>query len=434
MDFSTLTTFRQSLYGCFNRAGDALMNANDALLSDTAAHSFVALSLSPFFLRRWPSLYEAFQDAQIDRAALRQLFAAQVPLPSDERLLVGVDASSILRPASPTAEDRTYVHASNLPEDTKPVGVGWQYSTLVVLPETPSSWTYVLDNERVPSDRTPAEVAAEQLHSVVPLLPVRPLVVADGSYGSVAFLKVSEDIPCDKLLRLAKNRVLYRGAPAKTGRRGAPKKDGARFACHQPDTQGTPDQEWSGEDSQGQPIAVAVWHALHFKEARHLPVSVLRVTRLGATDSKRDPKVSWFLFVGQQMPPLSQVPPLYRRRYSQEHGYRVDKQDLLWEEPRLRTPVQFQNWTDIVASVRNQLFLARPLAKALRQPWESPSREATPQQVRRAMGRILIELGTPARAPQVRGKSPGRSKGDQIKKAPRFKVVYKATRKTPLIV
>src|SRR5947207_4577985 len=148
MEFSTLTTFRQSLYDCFDRAGDALMNANDALLSDTAARSFVELSLSPFFVRRWPSLYEAFQDAQIDRASLRRLFAAQVKTPpSGQRLLVGVDASSILRPLSKTAEDRTYVHASNLPEEAKPVAAGWQYSTLVVLPETPSSWTYALDNQ-----------------------------------------------------------------------------------------------------------------------------------------------------------------------------------------------------------------------------------------------------------------------------------------------
>jgi hypothetical protein len=435
MDCSTLANFRYGLYGCFERAGDALMNVNDALLSQTEARSLAQLSLSPFFVRRWPSLYEAFQDARIDRTALRRLFAAQVAAPAqDKRLLLGVDASSIARPHSPTAQDRTYVHAANLPEQAKPVTPGWQYSTLVVLPETPSSWTYVLDNQRICSQQTPAQVAAQQLRVLVPLLPVRPLVAADGYYGSLTFLVETEGIACDKLLRLAKNRVLYRLAPPRTGRRGAPRKEGTRFACNKPETQGPPDEQWSGTGQGGHPVEVACWNNLHFKQARQTPVSVLRVTRFAATGSKRDPRVSWFLFEGQRRPCLSQVEGLYRRRYSQEHGYRVDKQDLLWEAPRLRTPEQFQHWSDIVAAVRNQLFLARPLAQALRQPWESRSRMATPQQVRRAMGRILIELGTPARAPQLRGKSPGRCLGATVQKAPRFPVIYKATTKQQMIV
>ncbi len=30
------------------------------------------------------------------------------------------------------------------------------------------------------------------------------------------------------------------------------------------------------------------------------------------------------------------------RRFGQKHGYRFDKQALLWETPRLRTPEQFE--------------------------------------------------------------------------------------------
>ena len=118
---------------------------------------------------------------------------------------------------------------------------------------------------------------------------------------------------------------------------------------------------------------------------------------------------------------------LYARRYSQEHGYRVDKQQLLWETPRLRTPDQFQNWTDLVACVRNQLYLARPVAEKVRQPWESNQRELTPQQTRRAMPRILAQLGTPARRPKRRGNSPGRKLGAIVNKAPRYKTIYKAS-------
>lgn len=125
---------------------------------------------------------------------------------------------------------------------------------------------------------------------------------------------------------------------------------------------------------------------------------------------------------------------LYRRRYSLEHGYRVDKQDLLWFTPRLRTPKSFDHWTLVVSSVRNQLCLARPLVVAARQPWESRSRTVTPQQVRRAAGQLLVKLGTPARLPQVRAKSPGRCVGAIITKAPRYPVVYKTAPKETKVV
>lgn len=467
MDSNTLLTFRNDLYGCFLRAGDALMNTVDALLTDTSARSLAELSLSPFFQRRWHSIYEAFQDASIDRQALCRVFAAQVRPPHsahsahpghpEGRLFLGGDASSIPRPQSPTAKDLTYVHQSNLPEGSKPVTPGWQFSTLSVLPEQPSSWTYVLDNQRIPSDKTQGQVMAEQLSELVSLLPacsLRPLFVGDGYYGSVTFLLRTKAVACDKLTRFPKNRVLYRPAPPHTGKRGAPRKDGEPFKCHDPSTQGPPDEHWEshreghregqreGKNAAGQPIEVDLevdlevdcWNNLHFRDARDITVSVLRVTRSAAQGTKRDPRVSWFLFTGEHRPPLTEIIPAYRRRYSLEHGYRVDKQDLLWQSVRLRTPEQMQHWTDVVACVRNQLCLARPQVEATCAPWEKPGRPSSPQQVRRSMSRILRELGTPANQCQPRGYSPGQPKGAIRKPAPRFQVVYKATEKSKHLV
>lgn len=264
---------------------------------------------------------------------------------------------------------------------------------------------------------------------MLPLLPCRALLLGDGYYGSVTFLLLLADLPCDVLLRFAKNRVLFHPAPPKTHKRGAPKKDGARFACHDETTHGTPDAFWHGTNAEGQEVQVSVWPGLHFKKARDIIVSVIRVVCPCAKNTDRDPRTTWFLWRGQDMPPLSEIPGLYRRRYSQEHGYRVDKQNLLWEQPRLRTPEQFQTWTDVVAATRNLLFLVRPLAQATRQPWESSKRPMTPPQTRRSMGTILQQLGTPARKPQPRGKSPGRRVGTIVEKAPTYKVVYKATNK-----
>jgi hypothetical protein len=426
MQFNKLIEFRHTLYTCFRKAPDALFEACDALLSDSAAQTFAELSLAACWRRRWPSLYAAFDDGDIDRAALRQTFVGATPLPAAEkRLLLGVDASAISRAESPTARDRTYQYVHNLPDCASPVTVGWSFSAVVVLPEPASSWTYVLDYLRVPSGQSAGETAAEQLTALVPGLPVRALLVGDRYYGSARFVRQTAHVACDKLLRVPGNRVFYRPAPSKTGRRGAPKKDGTPFKCRDKRTHGKPTRTWSGQDEQGRVIDVAAWAGFHYKTCRAVPITILRVTRHSATNKKRDPRVSWFIWVGTEPIPLADVWPTYRRRYGQEHGFRFEKQDLLWAEPRLRTPEQFQRWTDVMVAAQNQLFLARPLVEACRYPWEAQSRAATPRQVRRTMGRILAQLGTPARPPQPRGKSPGRPLGANVTPAPRYPVVYK---------
>jgi hypothetical protein len=228
------------------------------------------------------------------------------------------------------------------------------------------------------------------------------------------------------LLRLKRKRVLYRRAPAPTGKRGAPRKDGERFQCGDPSTYGEADGKWQGSDAKGHPVEITWWTRLHLPKARHLEVTVIRVLRHRATDRPRDPRESWFLWDGESDTCVPEVALGYRRRYSLEHGYRFEKQDLLWTQPRLRTPAQFERWSQIVAIVHNHLVLARPLVQASLRPWESSQREASPQQVRRAMTTIMAQLGTPARPPKPRGKSPGRQQGTVVKPAPRYGVVYKS--------
>ena len=55
------------------------MNAADALLTDCTAKSFVELSLSPCFERKWHSLYKAMRKGEVDRDALQKLFAKYAP-------------------------------------------------------------------------------------------------------------------------------------------------------------------------------------------------------------------------------------------------------------------------------------------------------------------------------------------------------------------
>ena len=276
MDFTELQGFREGVYSCFTRSRDALMNVFDALSTETAAHSFVELSLSPFFDRRWPSLYEAFQDGRLDRSELRRVIAASAPSPPEgKRWVLALDASSIARPASPTARDRSSQYVHNLPSCPSPVTPGGSFSALVLLPEECSSWTSILDNQRIETKQTPTEGAQKQLRAVVPLLPAPPLGLGDRGYGNAAFVQATKDLPCDGLLRISRDRVFYRAAPLPTGKRGAPKKDGSRFKCSDPSPHGVPDSVWEGVDAKGGRIEGARWTDLHFKQCRDPTVSVL---------------------------------------------------------------------------------------------------------------------------------------------------------------
>jgi DDE superfamily endonuclease len=429
MDLTALQGFRSTLYTLFERRADALMELTDALLSAQAARSLAEVTLAPAFRRHWPSGYAALHDGRIDHRGWRQLMATTVPRPQQEdRLLLAGDASNIPRPEFSIAADRIHLYVPNLPDATAPLTVGWQYSTLVVVPSVVSSWVWVLDQARIPSAQTPAAVLAAQLQTVIPHLPVdvgRPLLLADRHYASGPFLRALAAVPCDLLLRLPTNRVLFRPAPPPTGKRGAPRKDGTRFACADETSWGAPPTAWEGADSSGHPLRVQAWSHLHFKETRDQDVTVIRIERPHATNRKRDPRVCWLLWRGPTIPPLERVWSWYRCRYGIEHHYRFAKSHLLWTQARVRTPDQFTRWSLLVATVQNLLALAREVVAAHHLPWQSPARPATPAQVRRAMAGILPQLGTPARPPKPRGKSPGRAKGTHITPAPRYAVVIK---------
>ena len=164
MNLNTLKEYRQEVYGCFGQAKDALFNTVDALLTEDRARSFPELSLSPHFERRWPSLYEGLEDGKIDQKRLQKVFARFLLQGHAQELVwVGIDVSGIARPRARTSADRSALYVHNLPECKKPITFGWQFSTAVVLPLTPSSWTYVLDQQRVSTQTTAAFTASDVL-------------------------------------------------------------------------------------------------------------------------------------------------------------------------------------------------------------------------------------------------------------------------------
>src|SRR5258708_12446748 len=156
MYLNTLQSFRHEVYACLQRAGDALFEVADALLTDPSAQSLAELSLAPSFQRRWPSLYAAFADGRIDQQALSEIFARYLPLPADgERIWLGIDASSIQRPESKTARDRSVVYVPNLPQSSKPITYGWQFSAVVLFPPPANSCPHFLHPPPLPHHQHP---------------------------------------------------------------------------------------------------------------------------------------------------------------------------------------------------------------------------------------------------------------------------------------
>ena len=323
MNFNRLKHIRQQVYASFERGADALFNLGDALLCESQAQSLPELSLSPFFERQWPSVYEALEDGRINVEQVRAIWVS-VRLPDraeSEPIWIAVDSSNLARPGARTSADRTIIHLPNLPLVDKAISVGWTFSTVVLVPEQASSWTPILDQQRIRSEQTAIGVAIAQLHALKPLFGKRRVIIlADRWYGTPEFLRACHELGYSVLIRLKSNRKLYR-VPVRRYKRGAPPKDGPLFQGKRPETHGQACEVWSEQPPEGRRVDISRWNHLHFQQDRELDLSVIRVEREAAKGTKRDPRVSWFVML-DQIVPLSQVAQQYRRRFSQEHGYR----------------------------------------------------------------------------------------------------------------
>src|SRR5437764_308327 len=312
MNLNTLKTFRQQVYGCMERRADALFSVCDGLLSEPQARSLPELAHSPFFERQWPSVYAALADGKINLDEVRALCVRHVlaDVPAEAEVWISLDGTPVERPEADTSEGRGYIHVSNLPRADKPISIGWMFSVVGLLPEQASSWTVPVDLQYIGSEQTAIGVAIEQLRRLKPLFGARRvIVIADRWYGTPEMLRACRELGYSVLIRLKSNRKLYR-QPRRIHPRGAPPKDGPLLQGTRPQTQSDPAAVWEETDQAGRVTRVSRWDEVHFQQDRDLVLSVIRVERTAAADSKRDPRVSWFLTL-DDLVPLQQVPARY---------------------------------------------------------------------------------------------------------------------------
>jgi hypothetical protein len=425
--------FRQALYDDLGLRQDSLFELVDAALTASHRSTLVRLSLTAAFRRGWPSTCDALADGSVGVPALRTLFASTLPDAAmvEGRPLWVIDGTNWPRPAARTSADRTWEYRPLPGWPQSGIVPAWAYQWLVAVPEAAGSWVLPLDvQRRGPTAKSATEVALEQIAAVrqtqAPDAP-RPVVTLDSGYDLETLARANVHV--DLVVRLIKSRVVYRSPERRIGR-GRPRLHGEPFRLADPSTHGPPKHARQLDHPAYGVVRIDVWTGLHVGGAPDKPFNVIRIQVERLPNKKLPPHPLWLAWIGGPLPAdLSVIWYWYLRRFTVEHAFRFFKQTLGWTTVRPRHPGAADRWSWLIAGACWQLWLARPLVTDVRLPWERSRADAlvTPGQVQRHFTGILLRVGTPAREPHRRGKSPGRRVGEH----PRPPLHYQVARRAP---
>ncbi len=446
-----LHAFRRSLYECLYRRSDALFELTDAILAaGGSAPSPAHLSLQVSHRRGWGSLYAALGRGRIDAESLRNLLARHrlASGDEDEVPVYAVDVSVWPRCDAECSPERGYYYHPSRHSSGQPIVAGWAYQFVAHLNFVRESWTAPVDVERVRPAQDANVVAAEQVGALLSRLEEgdgAPLFVFDAGYDPVKLQRGLEGRACQILVRLRAGRRFYgdpslSGPPAHIGR---PRRHGPKMKCTDPSSWPEPSTEHVCEDAGHGRVRVRAWAKMHPKVQNHegrgtrgpLPLVVgtlilVEVERLPRGERRRKPRVLWLWWHGPKgtEPDLDLIWRSYVRRFDLEHTFRFLKQSMGWTTPRVRQPEQADRWSWLVVAAYTQLRLARARVEDLRLPWERryEAGRLTPIRVHRALSSLLVEMGTPAKAPKPCGRSPGRPKGRRSGRAKRYPALKKS--------
>jgi len=462
-----LVEFRQNMYAGFTVRADALMDTVDALSGNKGANSVAELSLNPLFGREYSSLYDgidtytqALKEKEATLPSLsKSLSELVVPYWSAPQVrpfwLLATDGTPLPRPYARTAPDRTFVYAPNPTPGVKPLTLGYQASSVVLLPEKEAgapAWVVPLGMERIGSQTGEVAVALSQIQALLdnealPFNQELTVTVADSKYGQVPFLYPLVQYENQVVVvRVRGNRVFYRAVapsePDAERSRGRPPVYGERFDLRNDQTWGEADQrvETHITSVRGQSYRVEIqqWDELLMRGKRDMPMHphpfrLLRIQLFRADGSLLFKRPLWLIVIGQRHReiPALQAWQAYRQRFDHEHFFRFGKQRLLLDEFQTPDDERVQTWLLLVQLAYLQLWLARSLADAMPMPWQrylpqpTVGQATTPAHTQRDFPRIIGEIGTPARNAKPRGKSPGRPPGTKMTPRQRHPIVRK---------
>ncbi len=462
--------FRNELYETFNKRADATMDLIDAISGNQTATSPVQLSLSPLFRRQYASIHDAVDNFYVSKTAkyrrteqqqkIMRVTSSLIPEPGTRNFyLFGADATSQPRQFAKTLKDRSFVYRPNPIKGNKPVTIGHSYSALVGMPEKAGDmappWVIPISLLRIPTAEKSTDIAASQIDALLcdthlPFGEALNVVTGDTAYSAVTFLsKVSAHSCQVAVVRVRGNRVFYRlpVSDSSFGGKGHPIWFGTKSALGDSETYGTPDETVSVIFTTGRGrncnINITAWRDLLMRGKKNIPMhkrpfTVLRIT---VEDKDGNPifrKPMWLIIYGKRRDEIAikDAYDAYRQRFDPEHFFRFRKTEPLLDSYKTSVTEHEENWWEIVGLAYALLFAASGIAEKSCCPWERylpyfkrDTGIMTPSTVQRDMPRIIAEFGTPAKAPEPRGKSPGRLKGERPVRREPFPVIKKAVRR-----
>ncbi len=160
-------------------------------------------------------------------------------------------------------------------------------------------------------------------------------------------------------------------------------------------------------------VEIKRWSDFHFTGSAEREMEVILIQRRGKGLSKQAAKPIWLAWIGAAKLSLEELFKLYLRRFAIEHWNRFAKQRLHWTLPKLGATKKGQRWSDLMPILTWQLWLAREIIEDNPLPWQKPqsTERLTPGRVAQSFSGVLVTIGTPAKSPKPRGKSPGWIKG-----------------------
>ena len=441
-----LVEFREALYDCLTRWGDALFELADAgLCSAGPIGSVPTLSLEPEFTRSHGSLYKALARGRIDEDGLRRLLVASRPI--DWPMVFAVDASTWDRCDAECSPERGFYYSASKHSAGQPIVAGWSFQWICQLSFTPDSWTAPVDVQRITPKQDVTDATVDQIRRLVDLVPSDrevPLFVFDAGYDPIALAHGLGGIRAQLLTRIRDDRVFYADPPPRPRRPkhtgGRPPRHGRRMKCSERRTWGKPTEHLVTTDPRYGTVSVSAWAGLHprligrGRWAGHGAPPIVKGTVIRVEvehlpkPTARTKKTLWLFWSGPSSPDLDLCWRAYLRRFDIEHMFRFAKNTLGWTTPSLCTPAQAERWTWLVVAMLTQLRLARNHVEDLRLPWERP-REAhklTPARIRRGFRRLRAVIGTPASPPKHIRAGPGRPKGTSRPPRTRYPPIKKA--------
>jgi hypothetical protein len=392
-------------------------------------------------------LYDSVKQGRIAIDRFRTVVARQqIPRCDDGRIVLAIDVSNWLRPDAATSPDRLFCHTYGRGKGQAQMIPGWPYSFVVALEPGRTSWTAILDAQRLGPDDEDTAVAAAQLRAVVEQLIAaghwregdpQIWIVGDSGYDGPRLAFLLADLPVRVLVRVRSDRVMaFPAPPRRAGTVGRAKRHGAEFTFKNSATWPEAAHATTTQTSRYGTARARCWDRLHPKLthrgvwAEHdgdVPIIEGTVIRLQVDrlpgDGKPKPLWLWFSGTGVAAADVDRLWQMFLRRFDLEHTFRFLKQTLGWTRPRIRTPQAADRWTWLIVAAHTQLRLARHLVEDIRRPWEkSPATPGrlTPARVRRGFRNIRPTIALPAGAPKPSRPGPGRPSGSRnAQRAPR---------------